>query len=164
MIGPDYVIICLYVDEILIFSTKLSIVNEAKRLLSSLFKMKDLEEADVILGINLRKTNTGFSWCQSHYIEKVLKRFNSFDVVLMRTPFGLSIHLKKNRGSSVSQIEYAKIIGSMLFLMNYTHPDIAYAVSRLSRYTHNPTKEHWDALHCLLRYLKGTMDWCSHFM
>jgi len=53
-----------------------------------------------------------------------------------------SIHLKKNRGPSVSQIEYAKIIGSLMFFMNYTHLDIASAISRLSRYTQNPTKEH----------------------
>ncbi|KAL0294458.1 UNVERIFIED_CONTAM: Retrovirus-related Pol polyprotein from transposon RE2 [Sesamum radiatum] len=42
-----------------------------------------------------------------------------------------------------------------MFLMNYTRPDIAYVVSRLSRYTHNPNKEHWDTLRRLLRYLKG---------
>ncbi|KAA3481078.1 Retrovirus-related Pol polyprotein from transposon TNT 1-94 [Gossypium australe] len=42
--------------------------------------------------------------------------------------------------------EYAKIIGSLMFLMNYTQPDITYAVSRLSKYTHNPNNEHWNAL------------------
>ena len=47
--------------------------------------------------------------------------------------------------------------------MNYTCSDITYAVSRLSRYTHNAIKEHYDALHRLLRYLRGTMDWCLHF-
>ncbi|XP_060182404.1 secreted RxLR effector protein 161-like [Lycium barbarum] len=50
-----------------------------------------------------------------------------------------------------------------MFLMNYTRPDIAYAVSRLSRYTHNPSSEHWNALHRFLSYLRGTMDWCLHF-
>jgi len=78
MIGSDYVIICLYVDDMLIFGTNLSVINEAKRLLSSLFEMKDLREVDVILGIKLRKTKSGFSLCQSHYIEKMLKRFNSY--------------------------------------------------------------------------------------
>ena len=63
----------------------------------------------------------------------------------------------------MSQIEYAKIIGGVMFLINCTCPDIAYAVSILSRYTHNPAEEHWDALHRLLRYLRGTMDWCLHF-
>ena len=76
----------------------------------------------------------------------------------MRTPYDLSIHLKKNRGSLVAQSEYAKIIGSVMFLMNCTRSDIAYAVSRLSRYTNNPAYEHWNALTCLLRYLKGTMN------
>jgi len=60
MIGSDYVIVCLYVDDMLIFGTNLSVINEAKRLLSSLFEMKDLGEADVILGIKLRKTKSGF--------------------------------------------------------------------------------------------------------
>ena len=45
-----------------------------------------------------------------------------------------------------------------MFLMNCTRPDIAYAISRLSRYTHNPAYEHWNALTRLLRYLKGTMN------
>ena len=163
MIGSDYVIICLYVHDMLIFGTNLSIIDKAKRLLSSLFEMKDLREAYVILGMKLRKTKSFFSLSQSYCIEKMLKRFNSFDVVPVRTPYDSSIHLKKNRGPSVSQVEYAKIMGSLMFLMNYTHPDIAYAVSRLSRYTHNPAKEHWDAVYCLLRYLRGTMDWCLHF-
>jgi len=46
-----------------------------------------------------------------------------------------------------------------MFLMNYTRPDIAYVVSRLSRYTHNPSDNDWIALKCLLKYLKGTIDW-----
>jgi hypothetical protein len=71
--------------------------------------------------------------------------------------------LKKNYDASVSQSEYAKIIGSVMFLMNYTRPDIAYAVSRLSRYTHNPSSEHWNALYRLLKYLKGTMYWSLNF-
>ena len=62
MIGSDYVIICLYVDDMLIFGTNVPVVNEAKRLLSSLFEMKDLGEADVILGIKL-STKSGFSFC-----------------------------------------------------------------------------------------------------
>ena len=95
---------------------------------------------------------------QSHYINKVLKKFNHYDYDPVRTPYDLSIHLKKNSGSPVSQFEYAKIIGSVMFLMNCTRPDIAYAVSRLSRYKHNPAREHLNAITRLLKYLKGTMN------
>ncbi|KAA0035193.1 ty1-copia retrotransposon protein [Cucumis melo var. makuwa] len=83
--------------------------------------------------------------------------------IRLRTSFDASKHLKKNKGDSVSQPEYAKIIESVMYLMNYTRPDIAYAVSRLSRYTHNPDRYHWDALRHLLRYLRGTIDYCFHF-
>ncbi|XP_074284107.1 uncharacterized protein LOC141608664 [Silene latifolia] len=79
------------------------------------------------------KTPSGISLSQSHYVEKVLKKFNSFDVAPARTPYDASISLCKNLGDSVSQEEYAKIIGSVMFLMNCTRPDIAYAVSRLHR-------------------------------
>ncbi|KAE8715787.1 putative mitochondrial adenine nucleotide transporter BTL3 [Hibiscus syriacus] len=51
-----------------------------------------------------------------------------------------------------------------MFLMNYTRPDIAYAVSRLSRYTHNLSGEHWIALKRLLKYLKGNLDWKLEFV
>ena len=46
-----------------------------------------------------------------------------------------------------------------MFLTNFTHPDIVYVVGRLSRYTHNPSIEHWDVISRLLRYLKGTFDY-----
>ncbi|TYK01593.1 ty1-copia retrotransposon protein [Cucumis melo var. makuwa] len=122
--------------------------------------MKDLGEADIILGVKIRKNKTSMSLCQSHYVEKILKKFDSFDVSPVRTLFDASKHLKKNKGDSVSQPEYAKIIGSVMYLMNYTRPDIAYAVSR---YTHSLDRYHWDALCHLLRYLKGTIDYCLHF-
>ena len=55
----------------------------------------------------------------------MLKKFDCCDVVPLKTPYDPSIHLKKNKEASVSQIEYAKIIGSVMFLMNYIRLDIA---------------------------------------
>lgn len=71
--------------------------------------------------------------------------------------------LKKIKGDTVSQSKYAKIIGSVMFMMNHTRPDIVCVVSRFSRYTHNLDKDHYIALSCLLMYLKSTMDHCLHF-
>ena len=48
-----YVIICLYIDDILIIGSNISCVNETKKFVSSKFDMKDLGEADVILGIKI---------------------------------------------------------------------------------------------------------------
>ncbi|GAA0147020.1 transmembrane signal receptor [Lithospermum erythrorhizon] len=163
VLGSDCVIICLYIDDILILCTSIIMVNKTKEFLLSQFEMKDLGEADVILGVRVIRNSDRIFLSQSHYVEKVLKKFNSFGVVPARTPYDSRIDMTKNMGGSVSQIEYAKIIDSVMFLMNCTRPDIAYVVSRLSRYTHNPSSSHWTTLHRLLKYLKGTSDICLHF-
>ena len=71
-------------------------------------------------------------------LRKYFKNSIIFDCDPVRTPYDSSIYLKKNKEPLVAQSRYAKIVGSVMFLMNCTRLDIAYAVSRLSRYTHNP--------------------------
>ena len=74
----------------------------------------------------------------------------------MRTPYEPSIHLKKNRGSLVAQFEYAKIIGSVMFLMNCTHLDVAYSVSRLR--IRLDTAENWNTvLKIIFKCVNSTM-------
>jgi hypothetical protein len=67
------------------------------------------------------------------------------------------MNLKKNSGTPVSQLRYSQMIGSLLYIANKTRPDIAYAVGRLSRHTHNPSKDHWVAVERVFRYLRGTL-------
>nr|GEY52524.1 zinc finger, CCHC-type [Tanacetum cinerariifolium] len=71
-----WVILCLYVDDMLIFGTDQNQVDETKKFFSSRFSMKDMGEADVILGIKIKHENKGIGITQSHYIEKILKKFN----------------------------------------------------------------------------------------
>lgn len=72
----------------------------------------------------------------------MLKKFEYYDSKPVSTPYEANIQLKKNTSHSVSQSRYAQIIGSLMYLMNCTRPDIAYVVGRLSRYTQCPSKEH----------------------
>ncbi|KAF3667432.1 hypothetical protein FXO38_05048 [Capsicum annuum] len=53
-------------------------------------------------------------------------------------------------------VPYASAIGSLMYAMDYTRPDIAHAVGVVIRYIVIPGKEHWEAVKWLLRYLKGT--------
>ncbi|KAL7611157.1 hypothetical protein Lser_V15G13634 [Lactuca serriola] len=71
-----------------------------------------------------------------------------------------SMKLMPNRGRSVSQLEYSQAIGSLMYAMTSTRPDIAFAVGRLSRFTHNPSTQHRQAVHRVFKYLKGTKDYC----
>ena len=158
-IGKECVIIALYVDDMLIFGTSPSMVHSTKRFLASQFHMKDMGEAKVILGVKIIRMCDSIMLSQKHYVEKILKRFGHFDAKPVSTPYDANTHLMKNRGDPVGQAEYAHIIGSLMHLMNFSRPDIAYVVCRLSRYIHNPNNDHWSALARLMKYLRGTMNY-----
>ncbi|GKF13782.1 zinc finger, CCHC-type containing protein [Tanacetum coccineum] len=86
---------------------KVDLTNE---FLSLRFSMKDMEEADVILGIRIKHESNGIAISQSHYIEKVLKKINYFDFTLVSTSMDTSEKLMPNNGQVVSQLEYFRVI------------------------------------------------------
>nr|GEV45677.1 zinc finger, CCHC-type [Tanacetum cinerariifolium] len=73
------VIICLHVDDMLIFGTDQYQVDKTKKFLSSKFSMKDMREAGIIVGIKIKCENKRIVITQSHYIEKIFKKFNHED-------------------------------------------------------------------------------------
>lgn len=114
------------------------VINKTKKMSHSSFDTKDLGLSDVILGIQLKRNSKGYILTQSNYVEKILRRFGHFDTKPALTPLEASCKLKKNDGEAISQLQCSQIIGSLMYLMNSTRPDIAYSVNRLSRYTSNP--------------------------
>jgi len=70
-------------------------VEDAKRFFSKNFDIKYLGEADIILGIKITRVDNGLILSQSHYIEKVLKRFNNFNCKPISMPFDVSLNLSK---------------------------------------------------------------------
>ena len=63
----------------------------------------------------------------------------------------------------MSKIPYASAVGSMMYAMVCTRPDIAHSVGVVSRFLANPRKQHWEAVKWILRYLKGTSHHCLCF-
>ncbi|KAK1615903.1 hypothetical protein QYE76_021420, partial [Lolium multiflorum] len=93
--GGEGVILCLYVDDILIFGTSLNVIKEVKEFLSRCFEMKDLGVADVILNIKLLKDDDGgITLLQSHYVEKILSRFGYSDCKSSPTPYDPSVIIR----------------------------------------------------------------------
>ena len=141
-IEKECVIIALYVDDMLIFGTSLSVVHSTKRFLSLEFDLKDMDEAKVILGVKITRMGDSIMLSQEHYVDKVLKSFEHFDAKPVSTPYDANTYLMKNQGDPMGQDEYAQIIGSLMHLMNFSRLDITYALCRLSRYTHNLNNDH----------------------
>ncbi len=153
------VIICLYVDDMLIFGTDLEQIENTKKFLSNNFAMKDMGVADVILGIKITRDESTIALSQSHYIENVLKKFDLFNCIPASTPMDPQLKLVSNAGRKIDQLKYASLIGCLMYIMTCTRPNIAYVVGKLSRYTSNPSSLHWQALNRVLRYLKKTINY-----
>jgi hypothetical protein len=56
----------------------------------------------------------------------------------------------------MSRVPYSSAVGSLMYAMVFTRPDISHAMGVVSRYMNNPGKEQWEAIKWILRYLRGT--------
>ncbi|KAG9444920.1 hypothetical protein H6P81_016260 [Aristolochia fimbriata] len=168
----DYIILTLYVDDMLVAGTNMKKIDDLKKRLANQFSMKDLGEAKQLLGMQLtRDKKKKKLWLsQEGYVKKVLERFNMHESKAVTTTLGSQFKLSKEQGAKSDEeidhmktVPYASAIGSLMYAMVSTRPDIAHAVGVVSRFMKNLGKEHWEAVKWIFRYLKGTSDYCLCF-
>ena len=97
-VNDDHVIICLYVDDMLIFGTCNDIVFKTKSFLTSKFDMKDIGEASVILRVKIIRKGDSTLLSQEHYVEKLLRKYKYHDFKPVGTPYDANSQLNKNKG------------------------------------------------------------------
>ena len=163
--SDSVVFLLIYVDDMLIMSKDMEQISKLKRVLKSEFEMKDLGAARKILGIDIlrNRIKNCLILSQEKYLKQVIQKFNMNDSKEVNVPLAGHFIFSTDQSPKTDQeraemdkIPYAEAIGSMMYMMISTRPDIAYAVSVLSRYMANPGQEHWKGVKWLLRYLKGT--------
>ncbi len=160
--GKDITLICLYVDDLLIAGSNKHDISKIKRELSSRFEMKDLGPATTMLGIEISRDRAARKLFinQQEYTNTVLERFGMENSKPVATPMekeGLSP--TENQKDLFKSIPYRQAIGSIMYLMICTRPDLAYAIGKLSQYSESPKEHHWIALKRVLRYIKGTQNY-----
>ncbi|RVW39088.1 Retrovirus-related Pol polyprotein from transposon TNT 1-94 [Vitis vinifera] len=165
--GSKYIFMVLYIDDILLASSNVNLLNDTKRILSTNFNMKDLGEAYFVLGIEIYRDRSrnllGLS--QRAYINCVLKRFNmqtckAGDVPIVKGDKLSNEQYPKNdlENDAMKNIPYASAIGSLMYAQVCTRPDIAFIVNVLGRYLSNLGHDHWIATKKVMRYLQRTKD------
>ncbi|KAI3819320.1 hypothetical protein L1987_13147 [Smallanthus sonchifolius] len=140
----------LYVDDILIIGNNIPMLNEVKHGLGTCFAMKDLGETAYILGIKIYRDRSkrllGLS--QGTYIDKVMARFHMENSHKGGVPMTKGTVLNKSQSPStdietkrMEAIPYALAIGSIMYAMLCTRPDVSYALSMTSRFQQSPVEE-----------------------
>ena len=158
------IILTLYVDDLLVIGGDIQLTEKIKRKLMDQFKMTDMGDVSLVLGMQAtrdRKGNT-LTISQENYTKSILERFGMADCKLSSTPgFGSELSTKQPEGTQLNKDEtqrYQAITGSVMYLAQITRHDIMYSSGQLVRAMSKPSKEHMGAAKHLLRYLAGTTN------
>ncbi|GKC06055.1 retrotransposon protein, putative, ty1-copia subclass [Tanacetum coccineum] len=134
---------------------------------SRCFAMKDLGEAAYILGIKIYRDRSRrlIGLYQSAYIEKLLKNFHMENSKRRSFPMQEKLRLSKSQGAStpaklkrIQNVPYASAVGSIMYDVRCTRPDVAFAQNITSRFQKNPGDLHWTTVKNILKYLRNTKD------
>lgn len=133
----------------LIAAKSMSEINELKKQLINEFEMKDLGATKKILGmeISIDRSSRKVYLSQKGYIDKVLRRFNMHNSKPVSTSlaahFKLSSFLCPKSDADIeymSRVPYSSAVGSLMYDVVCSRPDLSYALSVVSRYMANPRK------------------------
>lgn len=156
----------------LVAGTSPQIISKLKKELASQFSMKDLGAAKKILGMTITRNRQKkvLTLSQKSYIDKVVEWFGMAEAKHVLIPLASHFHLSSNmcpktqdEKDFMNNVPNKSVVGSLMYAMVSTRPDIAHAVGVVSRYMSNLGKPHWEALKWILRYLKGTSNYALCF-
>ena len=153
-------IVIIWVDDIIIGCNNDDVRDRFKERLSQLFSMKDLGQIAYFLGIQFEREGNFVTMHQSQFIKKILQKFGMENCRPRSTPCEINANKPcENEGSEPADSTlYRSIVGSLIYLMTATRPDLCYVVTRLSQHMSSPTLDDFTRAKHVLRYLKNTAD------
>jgi hypothetical protein len=140
--GGKITLLTVYVDEIIITRS---------------FEVKDLGNLHYFLGIKVAYNAQGIYLSQRKYVLDLLAETGMLDCRPASTTIEQNHHTIVESGGSVDKYKYQRLVGRLIYLSN-TRPDIAYSISVVSQYIHDPRTSHLDVVNRILRYLKSCWD------
>ncbi len=158
------VYVAIYVDDLLIFGPNKPAIATLKKNLSDRFHMSDLGPVAYYLGLEVQRDrpNRKIRLSQKTYLRKILVDLNMNGLRGAQTPMDPSLILEPAPNDHIAldseKQRYQSAVGSLMYLMLGTRPDIAFSVSQVSRFSANPTEKHWTAVQRIFRYLKQHPD------
>ena len=160
-VNGEIIYLLVWVDDIVLASSDPQLMANTKSHLSQEFRMKDLGQLNHFLGIDFNRSNGQISMSQEEYIEKILKKFGMSDCKPRGTPCEANPNAYENEDDEVvDQTSYREMIGSLIYAMVCTRPNLSYAVTKLSQHLACPTAADLTMLKHVFRYLKKTSNYC----
>ena len=167
-------IVLVHVDDCTITASSMNLINDFKLRIAQHVEITDLGELHWLLGIEVKRDRER---CTIHlsqwsYLDSILRRYGLQDLKPVSIPMDTSIRLTTAQSPSTTadfaqmcDIPYREAVGSLMYTALGTHPNIAFAVQTVSRFSTKPGPAHWEAVKRIFCYLKGTTElWLSYRM
>lgn len=152
--GRDLIVLLVYVDELIITSTSTDLISKVKSFIHHQFKIKDLGQLHYFLGIEVARSTTGLFLNQRKYALELISEAGLTACKPSTVPIDPKHKLALSTAAPLADpTPYRRLVGQLLYL-TVTRPDISYATHILSQFLQQPTQEHLQAAHKILRYLK----------
>lgn len=155
--GKTYVLI--WVDDIFVISICKDDVKSLKSNLMKILELSDLSNDTkiVFLGLEIERKDTILSVSQKNLIKKIVNRFNMVNCKISKIPMEPKLNLEKGAQADF-KVPYKEVLGSLMYLMLGTRPDLCFTVSYFGRFQNNYNNNHWKHLKNVIRYLSYTNE------
>jgi hypothetical protein len=156
----NIIMLGLFVDDIIVSYHVTDEVEwfSLKSRLMQRYELSDIGDAHVILGMRITRINNYTYVDQQAYTREKLEEFNMSECRTSSTPGDVNVHLNDSVGE-VNRHTYMKLVGSLMYAMQATRPDITHATNVVSRHMNNPKPTHMRAAFKVMRYLSGCVNY-----
>jgi muramidase (phage lysozyme) len=163
------ILLAIFVDDGLIASSNRADFNPILTEMDDVFKVR-IDEPDTFVGLRITRNChlRSIFLDQTRYVERLLNKYGYTDAHPAQIPADpnvrLSLHMDTDTVTeTASNFPYKNLLGSTTFAALETRPDIAFAISSVSRFSHKPIASHRSALKKIFSHLKGTKEFGISF-
>ena len=156
-----FVLVVVYVDDALFCGKNKSLVRKMKAKFMERWECRDLGESSEFLRMRIRREGMKVKLDQVPYLDKLIITCGMQNAKSAPTPLPAGFIPKPSEEESTPALRsrYQTVIGSLLYIMLGTRPDIAFAVTKLAQYAANPSQDHLNKALYICRYLIGSRDY-----
>ena len=157
-----------YVDDFAVATSTSEEAEEIMKEFRAKFEIDDRGDLSdgVMLGMEVKRDRVSrtITLNQTRFAQEIIDRFGLKDLRPARTPMEehkqliIDSNLSREELQGVNISQYLQAVGSLMYLMLCTRPDLAFAVGVISRYSHDPRSVHWAAVLRIFGYISGTKD------
>ena len=152
----------IIVDDLMIMSPKKNLVSQFKKEIQEKFEARDLGDIEFYNGCKITLEESGtVHMGQPAYARSIVAAAGQQNARVQSIPMNPGCKLCDSTSAPLTTEMYdtfRSVLGKCMWLSTSTRPDITFAVNKIARFASNPTKDHWNALVHLVRYIKGTVD------